>query len=163
MSTDFEFWTEETTDSFTEEFDLKLFEDDIQTLDQNNSIMYLMPITLVEDTAMAVFIFSLGILLNTIILRSCWKEKSATSTYFRAFALIDIASVAFMLMRRIILFVWPANTSLIFSTSLQIWLRACTTLDQCFLRWIDAWLWRSLTTSGRRRESCEWRKEAWFL
>ena len=113
MSTYFDSWTEETTDFFTEKFYLKSFEDEMEALDQTNSILYLMQITLIEDTAIAVFIFSFGILLNTIILRNYWREKSTTSTYFRAFALIDIASVAFMLMRRIILFVWPANASLI--------------------------------------------------
>ena len=114
MSTYFESSTDETTDFVTEEFELKWFEGDIQTFDSENSITYVLPISVVEDTTTAVFIFSLGMLLNTIILRGYWKEKSATSTYFKAFAVIDMTIVGFMLIRRVLRFVWPNNINVFF-------------------------------------------------
>ena len=114
MSTYFEFWTEEMRDIATEELNWKLFEDFSQNQYQSIGTLYFSPITVVEDTAMAIFIFFLGTLLNAIILRNCWREKSTTSTYFRAFAVIDMSSVLFMLIRRVFLFVWPVQTNLIF-------------------------------------------------
>ena len=111
MSTYFEFLLKDTTDLSTEEFELKLFDADLQSLDLSNNIGYLTKITFAEDTAMAIIFFSLGCLFNSIILRSYWKEKSPTSTYFIAFAAIDTASLAFMLMRRAVLFVWPNQTN----------------------------------------------------
>ena len=114
MSSILDFSTVETTDVATDEFELKLVEDGIQTEDLVSSFTYVLPISMVEDTAMAVFIFSLGMLLNAIILRGYWKEKSATSTYFKAFAVIDMTIVGFMLIRRVLRFVWPNNINVFF-------------------------------------------------
>ena len=112
MSTYFEFWTEETMEIATQEFNWKLSE----AFDQNeyHNTGTFIPITFVEDTAMAIFIFLLGNLLNIIILRSYWREKSATSTYIRAFAVIDMLSVALMLTRRVFLFAWANQIDVIF-------------------------------------------------
>ena len=114
MYTHFEFLTEETPDLTTEEIELKLFEGDTQSLDLVNSIKNVTPINMVEESAMAITIFSLGMLLNIIILRVYWKDKSATSTYFRAFAVIDVSGVAILLIRQFLLVVWTDNTDIRF-------------------------------------------------
>ena len=70
---------------------------------------YFTKLSIVEDTAMAIFIFSLGIVLNSIILRCYWKNKDATSIYFRAFAFIDLWCLLLILIRRSVSFFFADN------------------------------------------------------
>ena len=75
--------------------------------------IYVTPISMVEDIAMMVFIFALGMLLNSIILRFYWKAKGATSTYYRGFAICDMGFLVMLLVRRGYRIVWPTNISVI--------------------------------------------------
>ena len=161
MPTYSEFWTEDlevfTLEAAAEDGDGDDFFDDATSKVKRQIFT---TISLVEDTAMAIFVFSLGTLLNSIILRCYWKNKDASSTYFRAFAVIDLGCLAYALIRRSITFVVGKNEIVFVSTkSFTNVVAALYNFCPLFL----AWLWRSLTTSGKKKESCEWRKDAWFL
>ena len=114
MSTYSEFSTEEGVGAITE-YEL---EDEFENEPMENNadatgVIYVMPISMVEDIAMMVFIFALGMLLNSIILRCYWKAKGATSTYYRGFAICDMGFLVMMLIRRGYKIVWPTNTNVI--------------------------------------------------
>ena len=93
MSTNF--WTEEMTEVHTEE-DLG---DSVNLLPENegpeqkSETQYFTPVKMVEETAIYFSLLTIGLVLNSIILRCYWKEKSATSTYFRAFAVFDMLAL----------------------------------------------------------------------
>ena len=93
MSTNF--WTEEMTEINTEE-DLG---DSVNLLPENDGqgkkseTEYLTPVKMVEETAIYFSLLTIGLFLNSIILRCYWKDKSATSAYFRAFAVFDMLAL----------------------------------------------------------------------
>ena len=111
MSTFSEFLTEESLEVFTEEERKENVFVHLQ-LEEGSQIESFPALSIVEDTAMALFIFSLGILLNSIILRCYWTEKHAISIYLKAFAVTDIACLLFMVIRRVCLIIWAGDEKL---------------------------------------------------
>ena len=63
---------------------------------------------------MANSVFSVGMILNSIILRCYWRGKGATSIYYRAFSVIDMFFLAVMILRPVSFFIWPAKGTYIF-------------------------------------------------
>ena len=120
MSTNFEFLAEDTVEAFTKEVLDDSFldgpaENKVEAVDNENAMNYnLWPISMVEDIAMAVLVFSVGITLNSIILRCYWKDKGATSIYFRAFSVADMFFLVMMFARRVCFLFWPVKEIYIF-------------------------------------------------
>ena len=100
-------WTDEELEEFTTGGDLDLSQD-LSLLDDAENLRFA-PLTMLEETTMTILITCMVISLNSIILKCYWYDKSATSTYFKAFAVIDMACVAVVLIRRLCVFIWPTT------------------------------------------------------
>ena len=105
MSTVVENLTGISTEGIMEEEFVDFFEDEELQMEIPNS--FASPISVLEGMAMAISVFSIGIILNSIILRCYWKDKTAMSAYYRAFSVIDMLLLAVMLIRQICLSFWP--------------------------------------------------------
>ena len=58
---------------------------------------------------MAITVFSVGMLLNSTILRCYWKEKTSMSAYYRAFSVIDMFLLTVMIIRQICVSFWSTK------------------------------------------------------
>ena len=118
MSTNFDFLAAGSEEVFTEEnysFADTIAEKEVPAIDYENAVNYrLWPISFLEDTVMAISVFSVGMILNSIILRCYWRGKGATSIYYRAFSVIDMFFLVVMILRRVSFFIWPAKGTYIF-------------------------------------------------
>ena len=118
MSTNFDFLAAGSEEVFTEEnysFADTIAEKEVPAIDYENAVNYrLWPISFLEDTVMAISVFCVGMVLNSIILRCYWRGKGATSIYYRAFSVIDMFFLVVMILRRVSFFIWPAKGTYIF-------------------------------------------------
>ena len=112
MSTSSYILTEEMVELYTEEvlgtpiYDTEQENDDQETIIENS---FFKPISTAEETAMYFSLLTVGLILNSIILRCYWKEKSATSTYFKAFAVFDMLALMIRPIDQIILILGMQN------------------------------------------------------
>ena len=59
-------------------------------------------------------IFFLGLLLNSIILKFFWKDKSVTSTYFKAFAIFDLFTLTSLAIYEVFVVLFKCNNIVVY-------------------------------------------------
>ena len=120
-------WTDEMTDISTEEYsEIR----DTELISQNS---FFTPLTMAEDLAAYVFLFTVGLILNSIILRCYWKEKSATSTYFKAFAVVDAFTLIIMISYGLSSGLQPGGTVFIATRLVLYWVAVLYNFGPLFL------------------------------